>query len=82
MIHFPYKNIFTGNTVEADDLVHKSCGENDLIKDRDAAPNEASVTPLRVHSQVPLIAVPEREHILPMGVLFLRAKMPLNILFL
>lgn len=55
--------IFTRDLVKADDLVHESRGENDLIKDRNAAPNKAGVTPLWVHCQVLLIAVPGRKKV-------------------
>lgn len=55
--------IFTGHLVKADDLVHESSGENDLVKDRNAAPNKARVPSLRVHCQVPLIAVPGRKKV-------------------
>lgn len=55
--------IFTRHVVKADDLVHESSGENDLVKDRNAAPNKARVTPLRVHCQVPLMAVPGRKKV-------------------
>lgn len=55
--------IFTRHLVKVDDLVHEDSGENDLIKDRNAAPSKACVTPLWVHCQVPLIAVPGRKKV-------------------
>lgn len=60
----PYVSVtFTRHLVKADDPVHEHSGENDLIKDRNAAPNKACVPPLRVHCQVPLIAVPGRKKV-------------------
>lgn len=44
--------------MKADDLIHEGSGQDDFIKDGDAAPHHASVAPLWVHSQVPLMAVP------------------------
>lgn len=55
--------ILTRHRVKADDLVHQSSGENDLIEDRNAAPNKACVTPLWVHCQVSLMAVPGRKQV-------------------
>lgn len=45
--------------MEADDLIHESSGQDDLIKHRDTAPHQACVPSLWVHSQVPLVTVPE-----------------------
>lgn len=55
--------IFTRHLVKADNPVHENSGENDLIKDRNAAPNKACVTPLWIHCQVPLIAVSGRKKV-------------------
>lgn len=55
--------ILTRHWVKADDLVHQSSGENDLIEDRNAAPNKACVSPLWVHCQVSLVAVPGRKQV-------------------
>lgn len=68
---------FTRHLVKADDPVHKHSGENDLIKDRNAAPNKACVTPLWVHCQVPFIAVPGRKKVSE-GVHFLRPQSSLS----
>lgn len=47
----------TRHAVEADDLVHERGGQDDLIKDRHAAPNHACVAALWVHGQVPPMTV-------------------------
>lgn len=49
---------FTRDTIKGEDVVHKGSGEDDLIINWHAAPNQPGVSSLRVHRQITAVTIP------------------------
>lgn len=48
----------TRDTIKGTNIVHKSGGEDNLIINWHAAPNQPSVSPLGVHCQITIVTIP------------------------
>lgn len=63
MLHVHYTSLQycqkpTRYAVKSLNLVHEGGGEDDLIMNRHAAPNQSGVSPLSVYSQITIVTVP------------------------